>query len=127
MREAKSREQELPRSRGVRTAEIVSPEDPFDLEPFFQEQLLAKEIRRLLSKAERQSWPIHYERFGCLYCHKSERPHAAVGFCQPCYHLVLMRRKAILRELKTGAGMPPLLEAGRPTSIAPGKKNRRPR
>ena len=86
-------------------AEALAGRDQFVLEPFFRSRQEAYEIRRLQTVPERQSWAGVYEEHGCLFCHKSELPHAACGMCTKCYPMVLQWKRSYterrMREIKS--------------------------
>jgi hypothetical protein len=80
-------------------AELLTARDDFIFEPFFRSQQVTFEIRRLQTVPEIKKWSVFYERHGCHHCGKSERTHAACGFCSACRPRVYGQLRGIEREL----------------------------
>jgi hypothetical protein len=82
-----------------RVAEILTARDEFVFEPFFRTRQVAYELKRLQTVPERKKWSIHFERYGCLSCHKQDQPHASNGLCNACHSQVFNALKQIVSEL----------------------------
>lgn len=89
-----------------KVAEILARGNNQIFEPWFRSRMEANELRRIQTVPERKRWTIHYDRFGCLYCHKTSHPHGGNGFCCPCRLKITNRLKSIVRELVTGDEFP---------------------
>jgi len=81
-------------------AEILAKSDSAVFEPFFRSRQVAYELRRLQSVPEQRVHSLRYERFGCMICRGSERPHGGLGMCDKCYQQEFQIRKRLIRELQ---------------------------
>jgi hypothetical protein len=80
-------------------AEILAKSDSAVFEPFFRSRQVAYELRRLQSIPEQRVHSLRYERFGCMVCRGTERPHGGLGMCDKCYAREFQIRKRLIREL----------------------------
>ena len=79
-------------------AEIMARCDDFLLRPFFDQNKISNELKRLQTVPEQRKWKLYFERFGCLLCDTRRTPHWACGMCQHCYRRTYSRLRTILRE-----------------------------
>ena len=79
-------------------AEIMAQRDEFVFQPFFQNQRVSNEIRRLQTMPERNKWGRCYDRWGCLRCNTRKVPHASLGMCNVCYQEISVRLKTVIRD-----------------------------
>lgn len=79
--------------------EVLAARDQFILEPWFRTATVSREIRKLQTVQERNAWPLHFERHGCIHCRTKKHPHAALGFCTPCYQKITQQKRDSVREL----------------------------
>jgi hypothetical protein len=79
-------------------AEIMAQRDEFVFQPFFQNQKVSNEIRRLQTMPERNKWGRYYDRWGCLHCHTRKIPHGALGMCQACHRTIQNRLNALIKD-----------------------------
>jgi hypothetical protein len=78
--------------------EIMAERDALVFEPFFRSRQVAYELKRLQSVPEQQKFAIGYERYGCMICETSDRPHAGNGMCARCRSKWFVRYTQIIRE-----------------------------
>lgn len=74
------------------------------LETWFRPKKISDEVRRLQTVVERRKWSAYFERYGCLRCRKTNRPHSGNGLCASCRLGIHTRLKAILKELEEESG-----------------------
>ena len=93
-------------------AEALVQREGMQFEPWFRSRRVAEEIRRLQTVPERRVSAACYERWGCMICRTTSRPHTSHGMCGRCNALHGGRRKEIKREL-LGEKSTPCLESAR--------------
>ena len=79
-------------------AEIMAQRDEFVFQPFFQNQKVSNEVRRLQTMPERNKWGNYYDRWGCLVCRTRKVPHASLGMCQACHCTTLSRLNTVIKD-----------------------------
>ncbi len=67
-------------------------------EPFFRSRAITTEIKRRQTIAEQRKWSLYYEKYGCLLCETTDRPHTALGMCCECYGRTKDRLSRLLKE-----------------------------
>ena len=85
------------------TAAIDVPEAPGQeidplFEPFFRSDALSRLIKQNQTVPQQRKFAVYFEEHGCMVCETRERPHSALGMCEPCYHRIAARLKAIERR-----------------------------
>lgn len=91
----------LTRKRTSRKTSLVKSValPPERLQPWFRSKKKAIEIRRTQTPLETKKWSLYFSEHGCIACGKRDRPHRALGFCQPCYNTIDFRLKGILKQV----------------------------
>jgi len=79
-------------------AEIMAQRDEFVFQPFFQNQKVSNEIRRLQTMPERNKWGRYYDRWGCLRCGTRKVPHMTLGMCRACYSTTVSRLITVIKD-----------------------------
>jgi hypothetical protein len=79
-------------------AELMAERDALVFEPFFRSREMSYEIKRLQTVPEQQKFSIGYERYGCMICEASDRPHAGNGLCARCHSKWFRRYAEIIKE-----------------------------
>jgi len=85
-------------------AEIMSQRDEFVFQPFFPNQKVSNEIRRLQTMPERNKWGRYYDCWGCLRCGTRKVPHTSLGMCQACYYTTLYRLRKVTKDPERNRG-----------------------
>ena len=70
------------------------------MEPWFRTRQEADAIRRQQRVPERKKWSAYYERWGCIVCETTKKPHAANGFCHSCRTKVYQRLQKVLKDME---------------------------
>lgn len=79
-------------------AELVVRRDDFAFRPFLETARATREIKRLQTVPDRRANGSMFEEYGCISCHKNNRPHMACGMCTSCYPTWLARKKRHIRK-----------------------------
>jgi hypothetical protein len=90
----------LARTLALAHAEVEETNrDEMLFEPWFRSRELTHEIRRLQTGTDRKRWTVHFDKWGCLNCHRKDVPHGGNGFCGICRVRTLERLKKISQRL----------------------------
>ena len=68
------------------------------LEPWFQSNTLAAEIRRHQSVFHKRKFTLYFEKWGCLVCGTKEQAHDSHGMCGKCMRKFVERLKQLERD-----------------------------
>jgi hypothetical protein len=71
---------------------------------WFKSRALSDELKGMQTVVERRKWATYFERYGCLRCRTTMRPHSGNGLCATCRVTTHQRLKAILKELEEESG-----------------------
>ena len=83
-------------------ADAAAVEEGMLFEPFFRSRQESVRIQRTQSLAERRKFAVAFRMFGCVRCGTNKRPHAACGFCAPCYQWYRGALNKALRAIARG-------------------------
>ena len=87
------------RANTRKKALVADTADTRLFQPWFRSKKKAVEIRRTQTPLETKKWSLYFSEHGCIACGKRDRPHCALGFCQPCYNTIDFRLKGILKQV----------------------------
>jgi hypothetical protein len=81
-------------------ARCMANREDFVFQPFFQQQKVAHEIRRIQSVPEQRKWSLYFEEFGCLICGTRKEGHGSCGMCKSCKCRTFERLQTIIKRYR---------------------------
>jgi hypothetical protein len=69
-----------------KVAEAVANQASIAFEPFFRDQAVANQIKRLQDVHWQNKFSYRFEDYGCMICNTKSAPHASLGLCSKCLH-----------------------------------------